>query len=233
MTTTAQTNPDPNASWGFVTLDQYMADDLSVVNSARVSFGKRSLSLSEADRGLINFLMRERHGTPFEHNAFRFIVHVPIFVAREWFRHRAGWSYNELSGRYAQLDEEFYVPRPDDVRTQTGKPGSYTFEPIGTPKADEAVQTIYESQSHSYRTYNYLLSQGVAKELARSVLPVGMFTEFYATCNARSLMHFVSLRNHSAAQYEIRQAAQQVELFFARAMPITHAAFVQNGRIAP
>lgn len=233
MNQIASNSNDQPPPWGSVVLDNFMADDLSVINSARVSFGKRSQSITDADKGLINFLMRERHGTPFEHNAFRFIVRAPLFVAREWFRHRVGWSYNELSARYSQIPDEFYVPDISNVRAQTGKPGAYTFEPMSGPNTDEALATLRDSQSHSYRTYSYLLSLGVAKELARTVLPVGMFTEFYATCNARSLMHFISLRNHETAQYEIRQAAEQVETYFARAMPITYGAFIANGRFAP
>ena len=218
---------------GFVRLDNHMADDLSVVNSARVSFGKKTDTISDADKGLINFLMREHHGTPFEHNSFRFHIKVPIFVAREWFRHRIGWSYNEYSARYSEMPDEWYTPEVDAVRTQVGKPGSYTFEPMDEPIARDMRVAMDESVGHSYRTYNYLLKKGVAKELARTVLPVGMYTEFYATCNARSLMNFVALRNDPNAQYEIRVAAEAVECIFAGIMPITYDAFTNNGRIAP
>src|ERR671914_968109 len=125
----------PVLDHGFVRLDDAMADDLSVVNSARVSFGRRVAEMTDADAGLIRFLMRERHGTPFEHNAFRFHVRCPIFVAREWFRHRVG-SFNEFSMRYARAPDHFYVPEADDVRTQVGKPGAYWFEPV----ADEVAE---------------------------------------------------------------------------------------------
>src|ERR671925_2315026 len=119
----------PVLDHGFVRLDEAMADDLSVVNGARVSFARRKTDVDDADAGLIRFLMRERHGTPFEHNAFRFHIRAPIFVAREWFRHRVG-SFNEFSMRYAKATDEFYVPAEEDVRTQVGKPGSYSFEPV-------------------------------------------------------------------------------------------------------
>jgi thymidylate synthase (FAD) len=218
---------------GFVRLDAYMADDLSVVNSARVSFGKRTETMSVADKGLIRFLMRERHGTPFEHNAFRFHASVPIFVAREWFRHRIGWSYNEYSARYSEMPKNWYVPETEVVRSQVGKPGSYTFEPLDTKRGREVAETINEANSHSYRTYQYLIEIGVAKELARTVLPVGMFTEFYATCNARSLMNFCSLRSAETAQYEIRVASLAVEKLFAEIMPVTYEAFLDNGKVAP
>jgi thymidylate synthase (FAD) len=217
---------------GFVRLDGSMADDLSVVNSARVSFGRRVEELSDADRGLIGFLMRERHGTPFEHNSFRFHVRCPIFVAREWFRHRVG-SFNEFSMRYARATDEFYVPQPDDVRTQVGKPGAYSFEPVDDELAEttrEELKAVYEQ---AYAAYERLVEQGVARELARAVLPVGAYTEFYWTVNARALMNFVSLRAAETAQREIRRYAEAVELLFAERMPVTHAAFVANDRTAP
>lgn len=216
----------------FVTLDNFMADDLSVVNSARVSFAKRKSSVDEVDKGLINFLMRERHGTPFEHNAFRFHVKCPVFVAREWFRHRIG-SFNEFSARYTHVPGEFYVPEPSEVRTQTGKPGAYVFEPVDESLANEAVEMMRGVNERAYEVYQHLVNRGVAKELARGVLPVSMYTQFYWTVNARSLMNFLSLRTHETAQLEIRRYADEVEVYFKRAMPITHAAWVANGRVAP
>jgi thymidylate synthase (FAD) len=217
---------------GFVRLDDAMASDLSVVNSARVSFGRRKDVMEEADEGLIRFLMRDRHGTPFEHNAFRFHVRAPIFVTREWMRHRVG-SFNEFSMRYAKATDDFYVPELDDVRTQVGKPGAYSFEPVSAELAEatrEELRTVYES---AYSTYERLVEQGVARELARAVIPVGAFTEFYWTVNARALMNFVSLRAAETAQREIRRYADACEAFFAEKMPVTHAAFQNAGRVAP
>lgn len=219
-------------SAGDVRLDAWMADDLSVVNSARVSFGKQVKEMGDADKGLINFLMRERHGTPFEHNSFRFHVQCPIFVAREWFRHRIG-SFNEFSGRYAEFDPVGYLPSVEEMRTQVGKPGSYTFEPIDTDTAKTAQNYIHDAYTESFATYEKLLEAGIAKEIARIVLPVGVMTEFYWTVNARSLMNFISLRNAQSAQYEIRILALGVEQFFAAKMPITYDAFIHNGRVAP
>ena len=213
-------------------LDDAMADDLSVANGARVSFARRKDELDESDEGLIRFLMRERHGTPFEHNAFRFHVRCPIFVAREWFRHRIG-SFNEFSMRYAKATDDFYVPEPDDVRTQVGKPGAYTFEPVEPELAErtrEELQAVYDL---AYATYTRLVEEGVARELARSVLPVGAYTEFYWTVNARALMNFVSLRAAETAQREIRLYAEACERFLADRMPITYDAFVANDRTAP
>jgi len=217
---------------GFVRLDGAMADDLSVVNGARVSFAKRRTEMTESEEGLIRFLMRERHGTPFEHNAFRFHVRCPLFVAREWFRHRVG-SFNEFSMRYAKATEDFYVPEPEDVRTQVGKPGAYSFEPVEPELAERTREELREVYDHAYATYERLVEAGVARELARLAIPVGAYTEFYWTVNARSLMNFVSLRAAETAQREIRRYAEAVEAFFAEKMPVTHAAFVANDRRAP
>ncbi len=394
---------------GFVRLDGAMADDLSVVNAARVSFGVRKQEMDERDAGLIRFLMRESHGTPFEHNAFRFHVRCPIFVAREWFRHRVGclaaetriafarpteradevwtrhiadlhadwaagdraeladaplrvldeaagsftvgriadvvasgvrpvydvaladgkriamtadhrvltprgwqtlreavglvgsgeravatrpvdllvngvvappapgrhgfrllahpvavqrvvhrgdeetfdlcvegpWhnfvangivvhnSFNELSGRYTELPDAFYVPSPEDVRTQVGKPGAYTFETLPDDVAEATRGRMSDAYAAAYETYRGLLDDGVAKEVARAVLPVGIYTEFWWTLNARSVMHFLGLRNAETAQREIRRYAEAVEQLFSTRMPVTHAAFVARGRLAP
>jgi thymidylate synthase (FAD) len=217
---------------GFVRLDDVMASDLSVVNAARVSFARRKEEMDDSDAGLIRFLMRDRHGTPFEHNAFRFHIRAPIFVAREWMRHRVG-SFNEFSLRYAKATEDFYVPEPEDVRSQVGKPGAYTFESLDPELAEETRDALREVYEHAYATYERLVEAGVAREVARSVLPVGAYTEFYWTVNARSLMNFVSLRAAETAQREIRRYAEAVERFLERHMPITYAAFIAGGRVAP
>src|SRR6059036_3478591 len=217
---------------GFVRLDDAMADDLSVVNGARVSFARRKTEMDDSDEGLIRFLIRDRHGSPFEHNAFRFHIRCPIFVAREWFRHRIG-SFNEFSMRYARATDDFYVPEPEDVRTQVGKPGAYSFEPVSAEVAETArneLRAVYEA---AYAAYERLVELGVARELARCVMPVGTYTEFYWTVNARSLMNFVSLRAAETAQREIRRYAEACERFLEAKMPVTYAAFVAAGRIAP
>jgi thymidylate synthase (FAD) len=222
----------PVLDHGFVRLDGCMADDLSVVNAARVSFAQRSEELGDRDQGLIRFLMRERHGTPFEHNAFRFHVKLPIFVMREWARHRMG-SFNEWSARYSQLDPEFYVPDAADVRTQVGKPGSYSFDAVDPELAEHTRATQRAVFDQAYAAYLDLLEREVAKEVARNVLPVAIYTQFYWTVNARSLMNFLSLRNAETAQREIRSYAAAVEQLFGERMPITHAAFIANDRRAP
>src|ERR671935_84707 len=213
---------------GFVRLDDSMASDLSVVNAARVSFARRKEEMDDADEGLVRFLMRDRHGTPFEHNAFRFHVRAPIFVAREWFRHRIG-SFNEFSMRYARATDDFYVPEPDDVRSQVGKPGAYSFEPVDDDLAERTRDELRAVYEHAYATYEGLVEAGVARELARCALPVGAYTEFYWTVNARSLMNFVSLRATETAQREIRRYAEACERFLEEKMPVTYAAFVAAG----
>ncbi len=217
---------------GFVRLDDAMASDLSVVNAARVSFARRKEEMEESDTGLIRFLLRERHGTPFEHNAFRFHVRAPIFVAREWMRHRVG-SFNEFSMRYAKATDDFYVPAPDDVRSQVGKPGAYSFEPVELELAERTRDELRAVYDAAYEAYARLVDLGVARELARCVMPVGAYTEFYWTVNARSLMNFVSLRAAETAQREIRRYAQACERFLAEWMPATYEGFIAAGRVAP
>lgn len=216
---------------GFVRLDAAEATDLSVVNGARVSFLQMKEELDSKDEGLIRFLMREKHASPFEHNLFRFHIRCPIAVAREWMRHR--WSsFNEHSLRYSEAIEDFYVPEAEQVRSQVGKPGAYHFETVDADTAVQVQEMLRKQYESAWTSYKELLDLGVAKELARFVLPVGLYTEFYWTVNARALMNFISLRNAEAAMWEIRQYGEAVEQFFAAQMPVTHAAFVEFDRAA-
>jgi thymidylate synthase (FAD) len=227
-----------------VELVKHAASDADVIWAARVSTkGEQSLADVDADpersAGLINFLMRDRHGTPFEHSSMTFYVSAPIFVFREFMRHRT-FSYNEESGRYRQLSAVFYVPGPDRKLVQTGKPGAYVFSD-GSPEQHKLVtEAIKESCRLSYGAYLEMLESGIAREVARSVLPVGLYSSMYATCNARALMNFLSLRVQdpgsafpSFPQREIEMVAEQMETQWARLMPLTHAAFVRNGRVCP
>ena len=221
---------------GFVRLDAAEATALSVVNGARVSFLQMKqgpdAELDAKDEGLIRFLMREGHASPFEHNLFRFHVRCPIAVAREWMRHR--WSsFNEHSLRYSAATDDFYIPAAAAIRTQVGKPGAYRFEPVDPETASRAQDLFGKHYQEAWNRYQELLEMGVARELARLVLPVGIYTEFYWSVNARALMNFIALRNAEQAMWEIRQYAAAVEDFFAAAMPATHAAFVEFGRRAP
>ncbi|HLF70262.1 MAG TPA: FAD-dependent thymidylate synthase [Actinomycetota bacterium] len=217
---------------GFVRLDAAEATDLSVVNGARVSFLQMKQQMDTKDEGLIRFLMRERHASPFEHNLFRFHIRCPMAVAREWMRHR--WSsFNEHSLRYSNAIDDFYVPEAEQVRTQVGKPGAYSFEPLPPDVALSVQDMLRKQYQDAWNLYQELLEMGLARELARLVLPVGIYTEFYWSVNARALMNFISLRNDDAAMWEIRQFAIAVEDFFAEQMPATHTAFVEFGRVAP
>ncbi len=228
-----------------VELVQQTGGDESVVWAARVSTqGSRSLEALHADpeesKGLINFLMKNRHGTPFEHNSFTFFVSAPIFVFREYQRHRIGWSYNEESGRYKQLEPVFYIPGPSRKLIQQGKPGHYIFVE-GTPEQlKREIQRDIKAYEAAYGLYLESIADGVAKEVARTKLPVGIYTSMYATCNARSLMAFLSLRTKdensffpSFPQREIEMVAEQIEAAFAEKMPITYEAFCKNGRVSP
>lgn len=207
---------------GFVDLMDSMADDLSVVNAARVSFKIRKQVMDLSDEKVLAFLMREHHTSPLEHAVFRFHVCAPIFVVREWQRHRMA-AYNEQSGRYTQFEEKFYVP--DYIRSQVGKPGAYRFEALDEDIADDARRVIEIHNHMSFNIYRDLIRAGVAKEQARLVIPNTIYTEFWFTVNAHSLMNFLKLRNDDNAMYEIRQYAIALEEYFAEKMPITARAF--------
>jgi thymidylate synthase (FAD) len=216
---------------GEVVLVDHMAGDHKVYGAARVSTGKRPEDASKgeaADRGLIAYLMRNGHGTPFEHATFQWFIKAPIFVAREWQRHRMA-SYNEQSGRYMEFEPEFYVPdhlrEPDPANRQSACRSEATGSPI--------LPELRTSMVRDFEMYRFLLDRGVAREMARMVLPVSTYTRFWFTVNARSLMNFLALRNAPAAQWEIQQYAEALEADFAQIMPWTHAAFVANGRTAP
>lgn len=218
---------------GFVRLDGALADDLSVVNSARVSFAKRHEEMDAGDEPLIRFLMKNKHGTPFEHNVFRFHIKAPIFVFREWQRHRIS-SYNEWSARYSQLEPEFYIPKPAHVRSQVGKPGAYSFERIQDEALVRSFLKTLESESQiAFMHYESSIASGIAKEQARLFLPVNIYSQMYWTVNARSLMNFLSLRNSEQAMFEIAEYAVVIESLFQKQMPVTAAAFVDNSRTAP
>lgn len=228
-----------------VELVRSAAQDGDVVFAARVSTqGEKTLETagseaSDRDRGLIRYLMRDRHGSPFEHTSFTFFVEAPIFVFREFMRHRVA-SYNEESGRYRKMRPVFYAPGPERRLVQVGKPGAYTFEP-GSPAQHALVERSVRAQSEAaYASYLEMLEAGVAREVARTVLPLNLYSSMYVTMNARALMNFLSLRTAregsafpSFPQREIEMVAEQMEAFFREAMPFTYDAFEQGGRVAP
>lgn len=208
------------------------ASDLAVVNSARISFDEEHPAMELGDDKLVNFLLRERHGSPFEHGYFKFRVEAPIFVFREHHRHRVGHSYNEMSGRYTQLEPHFYIPRT--WREQVGKPGAYSYIDIeNEERVDLADHRTREAYRVCWNTYLAHLSDGIAKEQARIVLPVGIFSKMIWSCNPRSLMHFLGLRAEKSAQYEIQVVARAAEKALAEHMPVTYESFNRNGRVAP
>lgn len=226
-----------------VELVEINASDLRVAKAAWVSTkGSRAEDENDQTRigGLINFLMRDRHGSPFEHNSFTFAIRCPIFVIREFHRHRVGWSYNEESARYSELKPQFYIIGDDRNLIQTGSPGKYKFG-RGSKVQTRLVQRLMMLYSRgAYKGYQYMLKKGIAKEVARMILPLNIYSSFYATCNARSLMHFLSLRteNENASyvshpQKEIQMVADKMEELFEVAMPLTYAAWNSNGRVAP
>lgn len=218
---------------GHVHLEDSMGSDLHIVNNARVSFDQESTEFGDRERGLLNFLMRERHGSPWESVVFRFDVKVPLFVMREWARHRIS-STNEQSGRYSIIPEQYYVPEREYVRRQEGKPGSYFFTEVEDQGVvDQTIETLDSVQRRCFEAYNELLELGVAKELARTVLPVGMFSRMKWTVNLRALLNFLSLRNHEHAQREIRDYAIAVEQLAKPVCPVAFECFEKNGRVAP
>jgi thymidylate synthase (FAD) len=227
-----------------VELVKSSASDADVIWAARVSTaGDKSLedvgSDASKSEGLINYLARERHGSPFEHTSMTFFISAPIFVFREFMRHRIA-SYNEESGRYRELKPVFYIPSKERKLVQIGKAGAYTFVD-GTPEQYEiTVKSIKETCTLAYENYQKMLSAGVAREVARAVLPVTLYSSMYVTMNARALMNFLSLRTSregshfpSYPQREIEMVAEKMEAEFAKLMPITYGAFQKSGRIAP
>lgn len=203
------------------------ASDIDVARAAWVSNYGEDAREKDAGRieGLINYLYKNSHLSPFEHGSFTFFLNVPIFVAREFMRHRT-FSFNEISGRYTELKPKFYVPSTDRPVVQKGKVGNYHFEPDIALNgiSQQLSRTAYEN---SWDSYQRQLEAGVAREVARNVLPVGIYTQFYATCNPRNLMQFLTLRNASNALFEIRDVAEQMEELFELQMPLTWKAFAK------
>jgi thymidylate synthase (FAD) len=223
-----------------VDLVQCQASDLQVARAAWVS--TKGVDAREAEGrvdGLINYLVRERHGSPFEHNMFTFLVECPMNVGEEHLRHRAGWSYNKWSGRYSAMRPIFYDLSPTRRVKQEGKPGAYKF--VEDEKANQfASEAMRAASAFCWNLYEQQRAVGVANEVARNVLPSNIFTSYYATCNARSLMHFLGLRTEredatfvSRPLWEIQLLANKMETLFAEQMPITYEAWNRNGRVAP
>ena len=221
----------------YVKLVRSMASDDMVIQAAQVSSKGENNPDTVLER-LINALLKGRHGSPFEHTAFTFFIEAPIFVFREWQRHRIS-SFNEMSGRYTELKPKFYSPSVERGVINVGTKMKPVF--VNHLEAAMDIQAILNHQSSTaWEHYQYMLKAGVANEVARMALPVNVYSQMYWTVNARSLMNFLSLRVESDdstfrsyPQYEIDLAARKVERNFQEQMPLTHKAFVQNGRVAP
>jgi thymidylate synthase (FAD) len=227
-----------------VELIKASASDADVIWAARVSTaGEQSMDEIGEDparsAGLINYLARERHGSPFEHTSMTFFISAPIFVFREFMRHRIA-SYNEESGRYRELKPVFYVPNQARNLIQIGKTGAYEFVPGTQEQFDLTVTAMKDAYVVAYESYKKMLDAGIAREVARAVLPVATYSSMYVTMNARALMNFLSLRtaregSHfpSYPQREIEMVAEKMEAEFAKLMPLTYQAFEKSGRVAP
>jgi thymidylate synthase (FAD) len=227
--------PLPVLDHGFVRVIDYMGDDGAVVQAARVSYGKGTKQVNE-DQGLINYLMRHRHSTPFEMCELKFHIKLPIFVARQWIRHRTA-NVNEYSARYSILDNEFYIPKPEHLAAQSLSNRQGRDKVLEGDWAERVLQLLKEDALRAYDHYQEMLNMddtgnvvdserdGLARELARMNLPVNFYTQWYWKIDLHNLMHFLSLRADSHAQYEIRAYADVMLDVLKRWVPLTHQAF--------
>jgi thymidylate synthase (FAD) len=228
--------PLPVLDRGFVRVIDYMGDDAAIVQAARVSYGRGTKQVS-SDRGLINYLMRMRHTSPFEMCELKLHVKLPIFVARQWIRHRTA-SVNEYSARYSVLDDEFYLPAPEHLATQSTANRQGRAEVLDEPAAAAARDVLETNAAEAYRRYVELLNEGadgrpldagragLARELARIALPLNTYTQWYWKIDLHNLLHFVALRADPHAQYEIRAYAEVLLDIVRRWVPLTYEAFV-------
>jgi len=208
---------------GFVKMIDHMGSDDAIVQSARVSYSKGTKTKREDDK-LIQYLLKNKHWTPFEMVVFKFHVKLPIFVARQWMRHRAG-TFNEISARYSEMSDCFYIPELSRIKSQskTNKQGS--GEELSNITKNTARSTIERASIDSFSEYGYLLHLGVSRELARIVLPVNLYTEFYWKVDLRNLLNFISLRSDSHAQFEIREYSDVIFEMIKEIVPVTCEAY--------
>ncbi len=213
---------------GFVRLVDSMGSDLSIVRAARVSYDAawRAGEDTGSDARLINYLWKNGHTTPFEAVTFTFEVKAPIFVLRQWHRHRT-WSFNELSARYRELPEEYYAPATGNIGVQSS---SSKQARVPGEEYHRASAMIQEACAHSYGTYEHLIANGVPRELARIVLPVATYSHMFATVDLLNLLKFLSLRTHEHAQYEIRVYAEAMAKLIEPVVPVALAAW-RNGSV--
>ena len=223
---------------GFVRVIDYMGDDSSIVQAARVSYGKGTKKLNQ-DKNLINYLLSHRHTTPFEMNEIKFHIKLPIFVARQWIRHRTA-NVNEYSARYSILDNEFYIPKINDVKPQSKQNNQGRAGEIENDLRKHYLSLIRENGKTNFTSYKHLLNvdehgevldekkTGIARELARMVLPLNSYTQWYWKIDLHNLMHFLALRFDDHAQHEIRVYAKVMLDLMKKWVPLTYDAFVRN-----
>ena len=220
---------------GFVRVIDYMGDDSSIVQAARVSYGKGTKKISQ-DKGLINYLLSHRHSTPFEMNEIKLHIKLPIFVARQWIRHRTA-NVNEYSARYSVLDNEFYIPEKRNIKSQSKINNQGRDREV--KNSDQIKKMLLANSKKNFEIYNLLLNEdkngnviteekeGIARELARMVLPLNTYTQWYWKIDLHNLMHFLSLRFDKHAQYEIRVYAELILKIMKKWVPYTYDAFVK------
>jgi thymidylate synthase (FAD) len=229
--------PLPVLDHGFVRVIDYMGDDSAIVQAARVSYGRGTRKVSE-DRGLIGYLMRHRHTTPFEMCEIKYHVKLPIFVARQWIRHRTA-NVNEYSARYSILDKEFYIPAPDNLASQSGVNRQGRGDVLEGDEAERVVTLLREDAERAYAHYVEMLNEdeegraldaersGLARELARMNLTLNTYTQWYWKIDLHNLLHFIALRADPHAQYEIRVYAEAIAETVRRWVPLAYDAFAQ------
>ncbi len=212
---------------GFVRLVDYMGGDARIVQAARVSYGEGTKTVRE-DKALIDYLLRNKHTSPFEQVIFTFHVKMPIFVARQWIRHRTA-RLNEISGRYSVMNDEFYLPNPNEVRTQSknNKQGS-SSEDIDPELAMKVIEALKQEQTSLYTNYKGLIANNIARELARINLPLSLYTEMYWQIDLHNLFHFLKLRMDSHAQYEIRVYGEVMAEIVKAVSPLAYQAFEEH-----
>ena len=226
----------PLLDHGFIRVIDYMGDDQAVVQAARVSYGKGTRKVSE-DEGLIRYLMRHRHSTPFEMCEIKFHIKLPIFVARQWIRHRTA-SINEYSARYSILDKEFYIPNEENISLQSDTNKQGRGRKIDSDYAAKIINILKDDALRNYTNYTWMLNedfsntnkepdrQGIARELARINLTLNSYTQWYWKINLHNLMHFLSLRADRHAQYEIRVYAEKMLEILQSWLPLSYKAFI-------
>lgn len=211
---------------GFVRMVDYYGSDQRIVQAARVSYGEGTKTVSQ-DAALIDYLLRHQHTSPFEQVVFTFHLKMPIFVARQWVRHRTG-RMNEVSGRYSIMKDEFYVPESACISRQSKDNKQGRGEAFQADEAEQFRQAFIDSQNSSYRTYAEMTEKGLAREIARIQLPLALYTEFYWQMDLHNLFHFLKLRLESHAQYEIRMYAEQILEIIRTVCPMATDSFLNT-----